>query len=460
MLQKNQAGIIWIKVLKDIFPFDEDVYICTTYIPPAGSKVLNSRDIDIFEELELDVTRYKQLGKVFLTGDFNSRTSVESDCLDFDRYLDDEDIFLNDILLQPRVNSDHVIDAHGRRLLLLCQTSDLLIANGRLHDDCSIGEHTFSSLNGMSTVDYLLSNPLDMQCLSNFKILEFNEFSDHAPVYFSLPHNGYTLQKQKQKARAELKIIYDESKATIFRSELMNINEDLQRLTDCVNSRSVDSVVNLFTHLMYTTTATVYGQEIQVNETFKSKYKQNKWFDQTCSEAKTEFKRARNTFLRNKNTVNRQTFVSARTKFNRIKRTAKRNFKIKEGQNICNMAKKQPRKFWKEDYLDFILEKKYRIAFTKFRLSSHDLAIERGRFENIERNDRLCRHCNLNMIESEYHFMLVCPLYRDLRNKYLKKYYCHWPTLNKFDDLMTTKSTNVIKNVSKFVYFAMKLRNT
>ena len=127
-----------------------------------------------------------------------------------------------------------MIDAHGRRLLLLCQTSDLLIANGRLHDDFSIGEHTFSSLNGMSTVDYLLSNPLDMQCLSNFKILEFNEFSDHAPVSFSLPHNGNTLQKQKQKAQAELKIIYDESKATIFRSELMNINEDLQRLTDCV----------------------------------------------------------------------------------------------------------------------------------------------------------------------------------------------------------------------------------
>ena len=113
-----------------------------------------------------------------------------------------------------------------------------------------------------------------------------------------------------------------------------------------------------------------------------------------------------------------------------------------------------------EDYLDFIQEKKYRIAFTKFRLSSHDLAIERGRFENIDRNDRLCRHCNLNMIESEYHFMLVCPLYRDLRKKYLKNFYCHWPTLNKFGDLMTTKSTNVIKNVSKFVYFAMKLRNT
>ena len=33
--------------------------------------------------------------------------------------------------------------------------------------------------------------------------------------------------------------------------------------------------------------------------------------------------------------------------------------------------------FEMEHYLDFITEKKYKIALTKFRLSSHDLAIER-----------------------------------------------------------------------------------
>ena len=73
--------------------------------------------------------------------------------------------------------------------------------------------------------------------------------------------------------------------------------------------------------------------------------------------------------------------------------------------------------FEMEHYLDFITEKKYKIALTKCRLSSHDLAIERGRFEHIERNNRLCRYCNFNMIENEYHFLLVCPLYRDLRKK-------------------------------------------
>ena len=68
-----------------------------------------------------------------------------------------------------------------------------------------------------------------------------------------------------------------------------------------------------------------------------------------------------------------------------------------------------------ETYLDTIPDQKFRITLTKFRLSSHNLAIERGRFENISRNDRICRCCNLHMVESEYHFLLVCSLYKDLR---------------------------------------------
>ena len=57
-----------------------------------------------------------------------------------------------------------------------------------------------------------------------------------------------------------------------------------------------------------------------------------------------------------------------------------------------------------ENYLDFILEKKYKIALTQFRLSSHDLAIERGRYVNIPRNERTCTNCNLDMVESNITF--------------------------------------------------------
>ena len=114
--------------------------------------------------------------------------------------------------------------------------------------------------------------------------------------------------------------------------------------------------------------------------------------------------------------------------------------------------------FMCKKYLDFISDKKYRVALSKFTLSSHDLEIERGRHLNTNRSDRLCRFCNGTYIENEYHFLLVCPLYRDLRIKYFKPYYCRWPTLNKFDDLMCNTSKKVILNVAKYIYFAFQLR--
>lgn len=92
-----------------------------------------------------------------------------------------------------------------------------------------------------------------------------------------------------------------------------------------------------------------------------------------------------------------------------------------------------------EPYTDFIKEKKYRIALTQLRLSSHKLEIERGRYNNTERNERLCKQCHMNVIESEYHLILVCPKYRYLRSKYLKRYYCQWPTRNKFQNLFLEK---------------------
>ena len=57
-----------------------------------------------------------------------------------------------------------------------------------------------------------------------------------------------------------------------------------------------------------------------------------------------------------------------------------------------------------EKYLDFIKENKFKFALTQFRLSSHNLAIERGRFENIARNEIVCILCNSNLVVYEYHF--------------------------------------------------------
>ena len=63
--------------------------------------------------------------------------------------------------------------------------------------------------------------------------------------------------------------------------------------------------------------------------------------------------------------------------------------------------------FIAEKYLSCINENKYRVTYSKLRLSSHDLAIETGRYINSERQYRKCLQCNIGVVESEYHFTSV-----------------------------------------------------
>ena len=115
-------------------------------------------------------------------------------------------------------------------------------------------------------------------------------------------------------------------------------------------------------------------------------------------------------------------------------------------------------KFEFEKYLDNINDKKLRINLTKFRLSSHDLYIEVGRYNNIPRDQRICQNCSMNVPETEYHFLLVCEKYRNLRMKFFKRYYCRWPSLNKFEKLLCHQSNIVIRNIANYIFSANKIR--
>ena len=113
-----------------------------------------------------------------------------------------------------------------------------------------------------------------------------------------------------------------------------------------------------------------------------------------------------------------------------------------------------------ENYLNLEIDPKYKLALTRFRTSSHSLMIETGRYENIQREQRICQFCNMRKVEDEYHFLLVCPNYQVLRRKFFKPYFCHWPTLIEFEILLSKTSKPSITSLAKFIYFATKKRNT
>jgi len=86
-------------------------------------------------------------------------------------------------------------------------------------------------------------------------------------------------------------------------------------------------------------------------------------------------------------------------------------------------------------YLTKGIPELYRNCITKIRLSSHNLAIESGRFTGITRLNRLCIFCG-DDIEDEFHFVLKCKTFQGFRNYLIKPYYWKKPSMYKFIQLL------------------------
>ena len=70
-----------------------------------------------------------------------------------------------------------------------------------------------------------------------------------------------------------------------------------------------------------------------------------------------------------------------------------------------------------ETYLD-LPKFEHRKTIAKLRCSDHALEIEKGRHRKTNRENRLCKACEMGEIETEDHFLTKCKLYEDLKIKH------------------------------------------
>ena len=104
-----------------------------------------------------------------------------------------------------------------------------------------------------------------------------------------------------------------------------------------------------------------------------------------------------------------------------------------------------------ENYLNCVINDKQRIELTRLRCSSHHLLIEEGRFSSIPRENKICKLCNLNKKEDEFHFVLICPHYHQIRSQFIPNFYYTQPSSYKFILLMKNYSKKTANDLSKYL---------
>ncbi len=103
----------------------------------------------------------------------------------------------------------------------------------------------------------------------------------------------------------------------------------------------------------------------------------------------------------------------------------------------------------------------------KFRLSSHTLRIETGRHERpkLPAEERLCSICNLNLVEDELHFVMICDVYSQERDDLFvvcNQEIHDFESMNetdKFNEIMSSKLSDVIIALSKYIYACFTKRS-
>ena len=119
-----------------------------------------------------------------------------------------------------------------------------------------------------------------------------------------------------------------------------------------------------------------------------------------------------------------------------------------------------------EKYLFELKNRKHKICLSRFRLSNHNLLIEKGRHvrPKIERENRKCFICP-DEVENEVHFLTKCRIYQEERNLLYQscREICY-----QFDSIQTSEqiftfilsneNPSLIKAIARFVYNSFKIR--
>eukprot|EP00745_Piridium_sociabile_P009702 TRINITY_DN16777_c0_g1_i4.p1 TRINITY_DN16777_c0_g1~~TRINITY_DN16777_c0_g1_i4.p1 ORF type:complete len:274 (-),score=-0.83 TRINITY_DN16777_c0_g1_i4:279-1100(-) len=108
-------------------------------------------------------------------------------------------------------------------------------------------------------------------------------------------------------------------------------------------------------------------------------------------------------------------------------------------------------------YLTLDIDQHLKFITTRFRLGISELMVHHFRYRTSNNNVLLCPLCKESE-DNEVHFLLYCPELSGIRERFIRPKYYRQPSLFKLSLLMSSSESDVVRNVSLFLYKAFKYR--
>jgi hypothetical protein len=115
--------------------------------------------------------------------------------------------------------------------------------------------------------------------------------------------------------------------------------------------------------------------------------------------------------------------------------------------------------FWRSGYPLGITNSEYMRTLIRFRVGAHKLQIVTDAWAGITRINRICKCCNMNIVEDEFHLTFECILYTQIRTEHKELFLNKIITQNaehtaqiSTQDALTSISSNVLEdNITIFI---------
>ena len=321
--------VLWVKFNEEAFGLS--CIIGSVYLPGESRKV---KDKELFDTIYEDMFYLKSELKlpICLIGDMNARTGNLDDTLDFDHVVINnsetndfaEDLFninffhTNSIINKKRVNADKIVNKNGEALINLCKANNVIIVNGRTGSDRDIGDMTFKSHNGSSSIDYCIISPDIIPHIQDFQVdmLDQNLSDKHSPIILTLKTRNSEIPKIQNMASEEktdldyeqINSKWSEGKKIEFQSyfDQNKINE-LSQILDTIERNSTDqtqinNVVKDITNVSITAGINTNMSKKPPNNKGppKSKKIDKPWFDNECRAKRKLFLQLKRRLIRKK----------------------------------------------------------------------------------------------------------------------------------------------------------------